>query len=189
MPRITDNVYVYDSGKPRAYVKVPVLLYHEVSDENRYNYKYNVSSKRFEEHMKYLKENDYETITFDDLHKIFWGQKALSKKPVIVTFDDNYIGQYENAFSVLKKYGQKAVFFVATNHVRENGRNIPYMDYSELKELSDSGMEIASHTVNHVNLKYPCRDFPYKYRWYCKRNSLTPKQRNAIVNYELKVSK
>jgi len=63
----------------------------------------------------------------------------------ILTFDDGYASDYELVFPLLKKYQFTATFFICPGKVGcEN-----YMNWDQIKELNDSGMEIGSHSMSH----------------------------------------
>ncbi len=68
---------------------------------------------------------------------------------VIITFDDGSRTVYDNAFPILQANNQKAVAYII---VGRSDRYNNYMNWSILKKLYDSGWDISSHTVNHVNL-------------------------------------
>ena len=71
---------------------------------------------------------------------------------VSIFFDDAFVNQYEVALPVLRQYDFRATFGVITSSIGK-GRDLwEYMDTKELKELAGYGMDIASHTVNHVSL-------------------------------------
>jgi peptidoglycan/xylan/chitin deacetylase (PgdA/CDA1 family) len=55
----------------------------------------------------------FDIIGIDDLLAYLDG-KPLPRAPVLITFDDGYLDNYEIAYPILKRYGTKAVFFVAT---------------------------------------------------------------------------
>lgn len=65
----------------------------------------------------------------------------------MITFDDTDLDQYTVGAKALKKYGFKGVFFIMTVSI---GRP-RYMSKAQIKELSDDGHVIASHTWNHKN--------------------------------------
>ena len=66
---------------------IPILMYHAIgnppngTDKNMTGWY--VSEEQFKEQMEYLKNNDYDFITFDELKNA-----KRYKKPIIVTFDD-----------------------------------------------------------------------------------------------------
>ena len=72
----------------------------------------------------------------------------MPAKSVALIFDDGYGDNYTNAFPILQKYQMRATFFIITGALGEPG----YMADSQIRALSESGMEIQSHTVHHVSL-------------------------------------
>lgn len=129
---------------------VPILIYHNIRDfkpnESATDMQYVVSAENFEKQMKYLSENGFQTILMRDLYYYFEGEKDLPKNSVIINFDDGVVNQYESAFPILKKYNQVATFFVFTNAM---DRNVNYINWAQLAEMVDGGMEIGSHTNLH----------------------------------------
>src|SRR5205823_5754693 len=52
----------------------------------------------------------------------------------------------------MEKHGFKGVFFIMTVSIGRHGKQ-PYMDKVQIKDLSDRGHAIASHTWDHHNVK------------------------------------
>jgi peptidoglycan/xylan/chitin deacetylase (PgdA/CDA1 family) len=67
---------------------------------------------------------------------------------ITLTFDDAYLSQYQNGFSILKKYGLTATFYIVTSYLDTSG----YMTTNNMLEMNSAGNEIGSHTVNHLSL-------------------------------------
>ena len=73
----------------------------------------------------------------------------LPEKPVMLTFDDTDDDQFTIAAPEMKKYGYKGVFFIMT--VSLNRPN--YMTKDQVRQLSDEGHIINSHTWDHHSVK------------------------------------
>ncbi|MFJ8512597.1 polysaccharide deacetylase family protein [Lysinibacillus xylanilyticus] len=131
--------------------KIPVLMYHHL--EKNMNNNTVISPENFENQIKTLKENGYNSITTQDLYDYLNGKNELPKNPVLITFDDGYLSNFEKAYPILKKYKMHAEIFVITSHILEtNEKNvytneIPKMNWDQLKEMKDY-ITIQSHTWN-----------------------------------------
>lgn len=126
-------------------VKIPVLMYHGVTDATWGEPELFVSPSDMEEQVKYLVENGYDTITFED-----WDHLEDFDKPVMLTFDDGYLDNYEELFPILQKYNAKATIFVITTSVDRDART---MTSEQAREMAHSGLvSIQSHTYNHPHL-------------------------------------
>ena len=90
---------------------VMVLNYHKVVDEHM---SLSVPLADFEQHMKWLKEYGYTSITPEELYEFIVNGSELPEKPVLITFDDGYKDNYTNAYPIMKKYGFKGTIFVVT---------------------------------------------------------------------------
>jgi peptidoglycan/xylan/chitin deacetylase (PgdA/CDA1 family) len=139
--------------------KLTVLAYHGVEDYPLNDDIFTVTTKQFEEQMRYLKEK-YEVISISDAIKMKI-QPDDSIDYVIITFDDGYRNNYHNAVPILQKYGLNACFFLTTglmSHVPEKAIKtgsvwkFPGMTWNEVKALRAMGFEIGAHTCNHPNL-------------------------------------
>jgi len=120
---------------------VPTLMYHAVSDDMWGIAELFVSPSELDKQLKYLQDNGYTTITFEDM-----GRLDEIEKPVMLTFDDGYDDNYTYLFPLLKKYNAKATVFVITGELGTGH----YLTEEEIKEMSDSGLvSIQSHTVTH----------------------------------------
>ncbi|WP_439883123.1 polysaccharide deacetylase family protein [Pontibacter sp. MBLB2868] len=133
--------------------QVPILCYHQIRDwrdsDSKQAKDYIVPMDRFREQIKILADSGYHTILPDQLIAYLTTGAPLPKKPVMLTFDDTNLDQYTNAVPELEKYGFKGVFFVMTVSL-----NRPrYMTREQVKELSEKGHVIGSHTWDHHNVK------------------------------------
>ena len=121
--------------------KVPVFMYHAVSDYLWGIPELFVSPSKMEEQLKAVVDGGYTPITFEDLDRI-----AEIEKPVLLTFDDGYDDNYSELFPLLKKYNVKVTIFVIVDSIGGNHK----MTEEQIRELSDSGLvSIQSHTMSH----------------------------------------
>ncbi|PWT99223.1 MAG: polysaccharide deacetylase [Bacteroidetes bacterium] len=134
--------------------EVPILCYHQIRDWKSTDSKrakdYIVPVSNFKEQMKWLADSGYHTISPDQLYEYLNTGKELPAKPVMLTFDDTDEDQYTIALPELNKYGFKGVFFIMTVSL---GRP-RYMDREQVKQLSDQGHTIGSHTWDHHDVNH-----------------------------------
>jgi peptidoglycan/xylan/chitin deacetylase (PgdA/CDA1 family) len=108
-----------------------------------------VSADDFKAQMSYLACAGYTPITMQRLFDAFDGKASLPAKPIILTFDDGWVGQYTYGFPVLQQHGFVGSFAIVTGFVEAGG---PYVTWAQIAEMSGAGMEMMSHTVSHIDL-------------------------------------
>ena len=136
-------------------LKVPILMYHYISkppeDADEYRTDLSVTPDQFREQLSYLKDNGYTTIDLYDLSQAIVSQIELPEKPIILTFDDGYLDNYENAFPVLQEFGYEGTFFVVTEFIDKQREG--YMTWAMVEEMARSGMRMESHSRTHPDLR------------------------------------
>jgi peptidoglycan/xylan/chitin deacetylase (PgdA/CDA1 family) len=134
--------------------RVPILMYHYVSvppdDADIYRLDLSVTPDQFEEQLAWLDDNGYTTITLYQFTEWLTDGTELPEKPVILTFDDGYRDNYENAFPIMQKYGQVGTFFILTGVTEAGDPN--YMTWAMLREMAEAGMNIEIHAHEHLDL-------------------------------------
>ncbi|HVZ98502.1 MAG TPA: polysaccharide deacetylase family protein [Chitinophagaceae bacterium] len=140
---------VADLSSILALKQIPVLCYHHIRDpkpgQSESMKSYSVSPSQFAEQMKALKDSGYETILPDQLYNYLLYSGKLPAKSILLTFDDTDEEQYSIGWQEMKKYGFKGVFFIMTISIDKPR----YMSKQQLKDLSDSGNAVESHTWDH----------------------------------------
>lgn len=141
-------------------LKVPILMYHYISeppaDADEYRVDLSVAPDQFREQMAYLRDSGYTPIDFYSLTTAIVGYTELPDKPVILTFDDGYIDNYENAYPILEEFGFKATFFIISEFIDQGQEG--YMSWPMIEELARAGHRIESHSRTHPDLTEKDRD-------------------------------
>ena len=141
------------SGSPaRQKVTVPVLMYHRVAPmstaTNATSYGLTITPAQFREQVAWLKRNGYTAISQAELFRAIEDGAALPKKPVVLTFDDGYVDATKDVLPVLEPLGWPATFFIISSRIGERA----FLTATQLRRLSAAGMDIGSHTVDHLEL-------------------------------------
>lgn len=135
---------------------VPILMYHYLSTPPSANDKIriglSVTPEMFEAQVKLLVDNGFTTITLFDLYSHLATGQALPAKPIVLTFDDGYVDNYQNAFPILKKYGQTGTFFVLT--APADVKDPAYLSWDMINEMSRAGLDMQLHAKDHVDLRH-----------------------------------
>ena len=128
--------------------RIPILMYHHIT--SKLVEQNSVAENLFSEQLDWLKENGYNTISFSQLNDYLIYGLALPDNPILLSFDDGYIDNYQNAFKILVNKGMKGSFGIITSLVgtdAHGGRF--YMSWDELKEMDINGMELVDHSMSH----------------------------------------
>lgn len=127
-------------------IGVPVLYYHSVqqTEDNEVT----ISPQKLRNELKYIKDSGYTTITMRELQDHLLNNSPIPEKSIVITFDDGYMNNYTNAFPILKDLDMKATIFCIT--FKLDGQY--YLSEHAIKEMSNYGIDIESHTAGHPDL-------------------------------------
>ncbi len=136
-----------------------VLMYHKVND--RPGNPLSMPTSLFEAQMGHLRDAGYSVVPLDAVVEHVRGVRSLPPKAVLVTFDDGYLDNLENAVPILQRYGYPAVVFVPIGYL-DGRRPLPHEErlavqgivnptlaWDDLHELERSGVRVESHGIGH----------------------------------------
>src|SRR5919108_5180640 len=136
-----------------------VLMYHKVNDLPGNPLTMPVSV--FDEQMDQLHELGYTVVDLQAVIDHYVDDKPLPSQAVLITFDDGYHDNLDNAAQVLRKYDYPAVLFVPIGYL-DDRHPLPHeerlaaqgilnrtVDWTELVELEEEGIRIESHGISH----------------------------------------
>jgi peptidoglycan/xylan/chitin deacetylase (PgdA/CDA1 family) len=99
-----------------------VVLYHRVATRSQIGALdpdlIDATPDEFDEQMAYLRRH-YRPVGLEEVLEAHRAGRDLPSGSVLVTFDDGYLDNFENAFPVLRRHDMRAVFFVSTGHLTE----------------------------------------------------------------------
>lgn len=154
--------FVLPGGSKAARDEIPVFIFHEVRPEP------------FRAQLRYLKRNEYTTLTGDELLQVLEGKKNVPERAVALTFDDGMASLYSVAFPLLKKFNFRAISFLIPGCMpdsapqtstyedvqagrasrrdlfrRESGA-YPLCSWQEIQEMHASGyIDFQAHSMHH----------------------------------------
>ena len=131
---------------------IPVLCYHHVFADGGDMDGFNIRPERFEEQLRYLNEQGYQSIRQEQLIAYMLGRTVtLPAKPILITFDDGSLSNYTEVAPLLARYDFNAVLFLYPTIISASRSR--YMNWRQVQELVRSGrFEVASHTLWHPML-------------------------------------
>ena len=127
-----------------ACYEIPVLLYHRVGYTAG---GLTVTPEQLSNDLNYLANYGYTSISLEQFKSFILDRPAiLPDKPVLITFDDGYLDNYENAFPILQNYSMLGTFFIITGLLWDHPDR---MGPKHIIEMAGRGMSFGSHTVSH----------------------------------------
>lgn len=141
--------------------RIVILMYHEiVTNEPKNEYERNLVD--FENDLKYIRNNNYQVLSLEDLLRIKTGELKLISDGVIITFDDGYSSNYSKAFPLLSQYDMPATFFIVAEWIGTPN----FMTWAEVwllsEDLNNDGKKhfnIGSHTSSHPYLEQSAQNY------------------------------
>ncbi|MGD0051769.1 MAG: polysaccharide deacetylase family protein [Vulcanimicrobiaceae bacterium] len=104
----------------------------------------------FKSQLDAIRRGGFHVVTLQALREHLERGAPLPVKPVVLTFDDDGHGIYENAFPLLRQAGWPAAMFVHSNFVGLTTHGKRHNTWPQLLEMARSGlMTIQSQTANH----------------------------------------
>ncbi|MDO5516123.1 MAG: polysaccharide deacetylase family protein [Clostridium sp.] len=154
---------------------IPVIGYHSIGSDSTGTSPLVISPEKFRKHLKTLADRGYTTLTLKQVEDYLLNDEPIPAKSVLLTFDDGYEDNYTNMFPILKEFKMNAVIFVIPTYL-DSGE---YLKRSQVKEMSDYGIDIESHTYTHKRLG----DLPYEEQ--LKELTLSKKAVNDITGKDV----
>jgi len=132
--------------------------YHRIGDSTRTPFDpniYSCSVEQFKKQLQFFKKH-FQVITFNEALLLAQNKLPLNKRYALITFDDGYIDNYEEAYPVLKEEGISAVFFIPTDYV--DSYIVPWWDEIAwmLKNTKEKEFCFAEKSI--FNLDYSVLD-------------------------------
>jgi peptidoglycan/xylan/chitin deacetylase (PgdA/CDA1 family) len=142
----------YPAAQARASVRVPVLMFHRVASEatvtNATSADLTVTPSTFAAEMDWLARNGYRPISQTTLFRALYEGGPLPRRPVLLTFDDGYVDAVDAIQPLLARHGWPATFAIITGRAGATA----FLTWPQIVALDREGMDIASHSVDHVDL-------------------------------------
>ena len=136
-----------------------VLMYHKINDvaENPLS----VPVGLFDEQMGLLRDLGYTVVDLEQVLDHYTTGKQLPPRAVLITFDDGYRDNLENAMDVLGRHGYPAVLFVPIGYL-DTTLPLPHeerlaqrgivnrtIDWSDLPDIERGGIRVEAHGISH----------------------------------------
>lgn len=107
-----------------------------------------VSPQLLEDELAQMRDAGVQTVDLDAVVAYLRGTLTLPDRAAVLTFDDGYVDNYEQAFPLLRRYGMVGTFYIVLDFVGRPG----YMSWDQLREMAAGGMSIQAHSASHADL-------------------------------------
>jgi peptidoglycan/xylan/chitin deacetylase (PgdA/CDA1 family) len=129
---------------------VPVLMYHKVDPHTPpgpIGRSLTLEPAAFEAQLSWLRAHGIRTITMNDLADAL-RRGEHPRNAIVLTFDDGYNDAADVVTPLLRKYGDRATFYVSAGFIGD-GR---HAGWRQLRTMRAAGMEIGCHGTQHLDL-------------------------------------
>ncbi len=136
---------------PALVLHVPVLMYHRIVspvDAGLSLPGLVVDPALFAAQLGLLAGAGWHTITLATLQADLAAGRRPAPRTFVITIDDGHRDGITNALPILQRFGFVATYFVIMGRINDPN----YLGPADLVSLADAGMEIANHTMNHVDV-------------------------------------
>jgi peptidoglycan/xylan/chitin deacetylase (PgdA/CDA1 family) len=129
---------------------VPILMYHVIGTPTATAPfpELFVRPTVFTQQMRWLARHGYHAVTLRRLYDYWRKGYALPHRPIVLSFDDGYLGDDTHARPILAAHHWPGVLNLEVNNLRTVG-DLPAW---RVRRLIASGWEIDAHTITHPDL-------------------------------------
>ncbi len=114
----------------------------------------------FARQMRWLSAAGFRTIGLDEVCGSRESAIHVSRRSVVITFDDGFQDTFDHAVPILRAHNFSATFFVVTGLMgqtsrwlpAERGVEFPLFDWSSARRLEEWGFQCGSHSETHPRL-------------------------------------
>jgi len=138
-------VYIPPNMAQSAHTRAVIFMYHRFG-EDRYP-STNIKIDQFEQQLEFLDSNDFTILPLEKIVDALKNNTPLPDKAVAITIDDAYRSVYDEAYPRLQKRNFPFTVFIAPQTVDEG--IAAYMGWEQIREMHDSGVTFANHSLNH----------------------------------------
>ena len=122
-----------------------VLCYHIVEGPGQSRFE--ISRETFRQHMRYLAMTGYNVIPLRHLYEYVAGTRpTIPKNAIVITIDDGWRDTYTEAYPELQKRKFPFTVFIYPNII---GKTANALSWKQIREMSDAGVDIQSHSLSH----------------------------------------
>lgn len=138
-----------------------ILMYHMINEPRTdKEARYACPPARFASHLEALKKAGYTTVSPAAVEGYLQGEAPLPPKSVLITIDDGFRDNYEQAFPVLRQHQAPALIFLATSRIAGHNDWMagadyprrPMLTWDQVREMQAAGIWFGGHTMTHPRL-------------------------------------
>jgi biofilm PGA synthesis lipoprotein PgaB len=127
---------------------VAVLMWHDVVPSHKEVW-FDTTVAELQAQFAAIRRGKFHVLAMDQLIASLTQGTPLPPRSLVLTFDDNNQGLYDNAFPLLKQYHYPATFFVHTNYVGVTTSKA-HCDWPTLLKMQQSGLvRVQGHSGSH----------------------------------------
>ena len=129
------------------------LMYHHIGtvEQTDGQFPFTVTPKCFEQQLDMLQRHAFTPVGLEKVKEAARPGRRLPAKPVLLTFDDGHLDNFENLFLILKKRNEKVILFLITDYI---GQKPGYISWEQVLEMHQRGLvQFGENTFSHARLR------------------------------------
>ncbi|RKO72556.1 polysaccharide deacetylase family protein [Sphingobacterium puteale] len=140
---------------------ISILLYHQIGEEpgKHTNLDCFCSVEEFRLQMEYLRDSKKQVVSLAGAIQRMASNREIKNELVVLTFDDGCERFYDLTFPILNQFGFLCTIYPVAGCLGKpaswgkiQNPDLKILSSKKIRELSDMGVEIGAHTMNHYKL-------------------------------------